>query len=174
MAHAYQQAYQHQPYPEPVLHSYPEPTLVDPIDEKVGQASSITKPVSNGRRKKIIWIGSIVIVVLIGAIVGLVVAMKNKDADNNNNNNNGSNNSSSGSSTSQTLTPTTSARLPPLGPSIPVTLPPVPTTTSSIPVTVPTPGPSNDGGISAPPLENLPPKGECSTFIGGAVDILLE
>ncbi|KAF9117728.1 hypothetical protein BGW39_001855 [Mortierella sp. 14UC] len=164
----YQQPYQQQPYPEPTLHSYPEPTLVDPVAEKVDQASTISKPVNNGRRKKIIWIGSIVILILIGAIVGLVVAMKSKDSDNSNNNNS-SNNSSSGNSTLRTpTTPTTSAKPPPLGPSIPVTLPPVPATTtiavSSIPVTVPTPGPSSGNRVKAPPLTNLPPKGDCPTF----------
>ncbi|KAF9146579.1 hypothetical protein BG015_011562 [Linnemannia schmuckeri] len=50
----YQQSYQHQPYPEPTLHAYPAPAIVDTVDEKVDQASSMAKPTSNGDRKKII------------------------------------------------------------------------------------------------------------------------
>ncbi|KAG0272964.1 hypothetical protein BGZ95_011237, partial [Linnemannia exigua] len=161
----YQQGYQQQPYPEPTLHTYPAYDA---------SSSSVTKPVNNGRRKKIIWIGSIVILILIGAIVGLVVAMKNKDSDNSNSNN--SNNSSSGNSPTRTSsTPTTTTKPPSPISSIPVTLPSSPTTTttavSSIPVIVPTPGPSTGNGngsrVEPIPLPDLPPKGDCAfSFCG--------
>ncbi|KAK3835355.1 MAG: hypothetical protein JOS17DRAFT_736934 [Linnemannia elongata] len=175
-----QQAYQQQPYPEPTYHSYPEPALVDTVDEKFDQASSLTKPASNnGRRKKIIWIGSIVILILIGAIVGIVVS-KNKDSDNNSGNSSSNSNSGNGSSkpsTTPTPTSTSSARNPvssvpvtvPSTPvtisSAPVTVSSAPVTVSSAPVTVPTPTSGGSGSAVNPkPIGPLPEKGQCPTF----------
>ncbi|KAK3835354.1 MAG: hypothetical protein JOS17DRAFT_772704 [Linnemannia elongata] len=157
-----QQAYQQQPYPEPTYHSYPEPALVDTVDEKFDQASSLTKPASNnGRRKKIIWIGSIVILILIGAIVGIVVS-KNKDSDNNSDNsssNSSSGNGSSKSSTAPTPTSSSSARNPVS--SVPVTVSLSPVTVSSVPVTVPTPTSSSSGSLVTPTPPPFPEKGQC-------------
>ncbi|KAK3843866.1 MAG: hypothetical protein J3R72DRAFT_440113 [Linnemannia gamsii] len=167
----YQQGYHQQPYPEPTLHSYPEPPLVDLIDEKVDQtsSSSVTKPVNNGRRKKIIWIGSIVILILIGAIVGLVIVMKNKDSGSNDNiGNNLGNNTARTSSALRPTSSVTHTSIPVETPtsSIPVTVP-----TSSIPVIVPTPQPSSGSGgggggrASAPPLPSpMPEKNKCPSF----------
>ena len=160
----YQQTYQHQPYPEPDTQVYLEPQFVD-TTEKINH-----QPVAQPkRRKKIIWIGTVVIVVLIGAIVGLVVVMKNKNSDDNNSSNNStSDNSSTRTSTPTSITfrPTTTTKIAttPII-SIPVTLP-----TSSIPVTIPVPssgpGPSTGGAgrMTAPPLPALPPKGKCPDF----------
>ncbi|KAF9136510.1 hypothetical protein BGX30_011138 [Mortierella sp. GBA39] len=160
-----QQAYQQQPYPEPILHSYPDPVLVDTVDEKVNQVSSVTKPASsNGRRKKIIWIGGIVILILIGAIIGIVVS-KNKDEDNNDGNS--SSNSNSGNGSSNSSTGTSSARNPIS--SARVTIPLTPVTISSAPVTVPTPTPTNGGssggsGTKTPTAPTFPPQYNCPTF----------
>ncbi|KAF8927604.1 hypothetical protein BGZ47_002056, partial [Haplosporangium gracile] len=174
----YQQTYQHQPYPEPTLHAYPAPALVDTVDEKIDQASFVTKPGSNSRRKKIIWIGSVVILILIGAIIGIVIS-KNKGSDNNGGNS--SDNSISGSSSSKpstTPTPTTSRNPVSLVPvtvsSTPVTVLSTPVTVSSAPVISPKPTPSppdsgsgGSGRYDAPPLPSLPPKGQCPfTFCG--------
>ncbi|KAK3835358.1 MAG: hypothetical protein JOS17DRAFT_736936 [Linnemannia elongata] len=185
----YLQTYQ-QPYPEPTYHSYPEPALVDTVDEKFDQASSLTKPASNnGRWKKIIWIGSIVILILIGAIVGIVVS-KNKDSDNNSDNSSSNSNSGNGSKSSTTPTPTStsSARNPVSSipvtipstpvtipstpvtiPSTPVTIPSTPVTVSSASVTVPTPtsgggGSGSEGsGTKTPTPPTLPPQYNCPT-----------
>ncbi|KAF9272017.1 hypothetical protein BGZ88_005310, partial [Linnemannia elongata] len=128
------QPYQQTPYPESTLHSYPEPALVDTVNEKFDQASSVTKSNNNGRRKMVIWIGSIVILILIGAIIGIVVS-KNKDSDNNNDGNSSSNSNSgngySKSSTTPTSTSTSSARNPVS--SVPVTVPSTPVTIPSTP-----------------------------------------
>ncbi|KAF9550565.1 hypothetical protein EC957_000239 [Mortierella hygrophila] len=163
-----QQAYQQQPYPEPTHHPYPDPVLVDTVDEKVNQLSSVIKPASNsGRRKKIIWIGSLVILILIGAIIGIVVS-KNKDSDNNGGNSSSdssSGNGSSNSSTTPTPTGTSSARNP--IPSVPVTIPLTPVTISSAPVTVPTPsngGSSGGSGTKTPTPPTFPPQYNCPTF----------
>ncbi|OAQ23324.1 hypothetical protein K457DRAFT_1837397 [Linnemannia elongata AG-77] len=171
------QPYQQTPYPEPTLHSYPEPALVDTVNEKLDQASSVTKPTNNnGRRKMVIWIGSIVILILIGAIIGIVVS-KNKDSDNNNGGNSSSNsnsgNGSSKSSTTPTSTSTSSARnpvssVPVTVPSTPVTIPSTPVTVSSAPVTVPTPtsggGSSGGSGTKTPIPPTLPPQYNCPTY----------
>ncbi|KAG0307519.1 hypothetical protein BGZ97_000367 [Linnemannia gamsii] len=148
----YQQTYQqHQPYPEPTLHSYSEPELVDTVDEKPrpSSAGSFTKPTNNGRRKKIIWIGAIVTLILIGAIIGIMVSMKNKDSDNKDGNS--SNNSSSGGNSSKTSSPTPTPTAYSSGrpaTSIFVTVPSTPVTVSLIPVTIPTP----TGGRTVPDI----------------------
>ncbi|KAF9092554.1 hypothetical protein BGX23_004187 [Mortierella sp. AD031] len=154
----YQQTYQHQPYPKPITQVYPEPQFVD-TPEKVNH-----QPVAQPkRRKKIIWIGAVVIVILIGVIIGLVVVMKNKTSDDNSNNNN----SISGNSSTRTPTPTSAAFRPtatvtstPIN-STPVTFP------TPIPVTVPSPGSSSGGGrVQAPGLpEPFPAPGRCDDFL---------
>ncbi|KAF9117382.1 hypothetical protein BGW39_002227 [Mortierella sp. 14UC] len=170
----YQQTYQ-QRYPEPTPHAYPEPTLVDTFGEKIDQAS-VVKP-ANGRRKKVIWIGIVVILVLIGAIVGLVVTMKNKNSGGEGNNGNYLNSGDSASRTPTTPRPTSTASRTsiPVGTSTsstPVTVP-----NSSIPVIVPTAKPSSGTGgssggggggrVTAPPLPSLPAPGQCPfTFCG--------
>ncbi|KAF9146578.1 hypothetical protein BG015_011561 [Linnemannia schmuckeri] len=170
----YQQAYRRQPYPEPTLHSYPEPALIDTVDEKVDQALSVTKPVRNGRQKKIIWIGSIVILILIGALIGIVVS-KNKNSDNNDGNSSDNSISGSGSSKSSTTpTPTISrnpvSSIPVTVPSTPVTVSSIPVTVSSAPVTVPTPtsdGGNGGSGTVNPSPPTLPPQYNCPTFFCG-------
>ncbi|KAF9934215.1 hypothetical protein FBU30_002908 [Linnemannia zychae] len=159
----YQQTYQ-QPYPEPTsLYPYPEPALVDTY-EKQEHTSSLNKPINNGRRKKIIWVGGIVILILIGAIIGLVVSMKNKDS-NDKDSRDLSNNNISGTVITPTKTTPAPTTTGPIIPSIPVTLPSIPITTSSIPVTLPPPTPTNPNRVIPPPLPSLPPSGSCPTYL---------
>ncbi|KAG0292259.1 hypothetical protein BGZ96_004382 [Linnemannia gamsii] len=157
----YQQTYQHpyqqqQAYPEPMVHSYPDPELVDTVDEKLrpSSAGTVTKPTNNGRRRRIIWIGAIVILILIGAIIGIVVSMKDKDSgENSGNSSDGS--TSRGQSSRPTPTPTNYSSSRPSS-LIPVTIPSTPTTVSSIPVTVPTPTGGGGSRVQAPPIPPYP------------------
>ncbi|KAG0215477.1 hypothetical protein BGX33_001150 [Mortierella sp. NVP41] len=194
----YQQPYQEAPYtqavyqkPYPQAHQetqyppqdYPEPELVDTV-EKVD-----LKPTSQtGKRKRLYWIGGIVIVILVGAIIGLVVAM-NKDSGSGNKSNNSTSGNGTGpttslrSSTSSGFTrptgPTTSNGA--IGPTgvpvvVPTTAPPPPpqaTTTTTTTTTStssseapqpPKPSTGSGGGgnrVTAPPLPPLPPKDQC-------------
>ncbi|OAQ23326.1 hypothetical protein K457DRAFT_25190 [Linnemannia elongata AG-77] len=152
----YQRTYQQRPYPEPIVLSYPVPQLVDTptsATEKSESSStgSVTKSTNNGRRKMIIWIGSIIILTIIGAIIAVVVS-GNKNSDHNNGGNGSSNsnsgNGSSKSSTKPTSTSTSSARNP----------------VSSVPVTVPTPTSSGGSGRITPIPPTLPPQYNCPTF----------
>ncbi|KAK3829722.1 MAG: hypothetical protein J3R72DRAFT_479083 [Linnemannia gamsii] len=83
--HQYQPQYHHQqntyqdpnqykePYPEPIVHNtHPDPALVDPVNEKLTTIKPKPPANKNGRRRKIIRIGAIVTVILIGVIIGLV------------------------------------------------------------------------------------------------------
>ncbi|KAG0372209.1 hypothetical protein BGX24_000553 [Mortierella sp. AD032] len=159
----YQQQYAYQQnlhYQQQQQHAYPEPELVDTIDEKVKPSEPVANPVTttNGRRKRIIWIGALVILVLIGAIVGLVIATKNKSSDNNND-------LLLIPSTTPSTNPTRTAPIPSPRPgTAPTSSIPVTVSTSSIPVTVPTPGSGGGGGgsITPPPLPSLPP--QCGTI----------
>ncbi|KAK5801467.1 hypothetical protein F5H01DRAFT_355450 [Linnemannia elongata] len=83
---SYQQSYLHhqQAYPDPVVHAYPDPALVDTsITRKkpTKPALASTKPKSTGRRKKIIWAMAFITVILLAVVVYLVLSMKkNKDS----------------------------------------------------------------------------------------------
>ncbi|KAK3835357.1 MAG: hypothetical protein JOS17DRAFT_846135 [Linnemannia elongata] len=162
----YQQTYQQQPYPEPIVHSYPEPELVDTVASltekpKPSSTGSVTKPTKNDRRKKFIWIGAIIILIIIGAIVGVVVSMKNKDSDKGGNSSNNSTSGKGSSRTSTTPTPTATGSIP----SVPVTVSSTPVTVSFAPVTVPTPTSGGSGSVVTPkPIGPLPEQGQCPTF----------
>ncbi|KAF8927603.1 hypothetical protein BGZ47_002055 [Haplosporangium gracile] len=162
----YQQTYQ-QAYLEPIVHTYPEPELVDTLTiafekPKLSSSGSVTKLTNSGRPKKIIWIGSIVILVLIGATIGIMISMKNKDSDKN------SDNSTSGGGSSKTLpftpTPTTFSGIRSV-PSVPVTVSLTPVTVSSAPVTVSTQTGGGSGSVvTLKPLPPSPEKGQCPTL----------
>ncbi|KAG0279968.1 hypothetical protein BGZ95_011712 [Linnemannia exigua] len=83
----HQQPYQQQRlYSEPIIHAYPDPALVDTVDERPAKPEIKTptsEPIYNNtrRQKKIIWIGIIITIILLGVVTGLVVAPKNKDND---------------------------------------------------------------------------------------------
>ncbi|KAF9308393.1 hypothetical protein BGZ91_007831, partial [Linnemannia elongata] len=83
---SYQQSYLHhqQAYPDPVVHAYPDPALVDtPITRKPTKPALVStkKPKSTGRRKKIIWAMAFITIILLAVVVYLVLSMKkNKDS----------------------------------------------------------------------------------------------
>ncbi|KAG0279967.1 hypothetical protein BGZ95_011711, partial [Linnemannia exigua] len=118
--HQQQYVYQQYLYQQQQQHAYPDPELVDTTEEKANPSKSVTKPVAtttNGRRKKIIWIGTLVILILTGAIVGLVIATKNKNSDNNNDkgstSGNGLPSTPSATPTRTQVTPAILSRIPP-------------------------------------------------------------
>ncbi|OAQ23327.1 hypothetical protein K457DRAFT_142825 [Linnemannia elongata AG-77] len=83
----YQQSYlhHHQAYPDPVVHAYPDPTLVNtPITAKKPTKpalASTEKPKSTGRRKNIIKAMAFITIILLAVVVYLVLSMKkNKDS----------------------------------------------------------------------------------------------
>ncbi|KAF9934219.1 hypothetical protein FBU30_002912 [Linnemannia zychae] len=78
------------------LYGYPEPALVDTVDEKIDTLddSNETSSSSN-KRQRLYWIGGLLITILTGVVIGLIVNMKNKDSRN------GSEAGSSGSITSR-------------------------------------------------------------------------
>ncbi|KAF8945140.1 hypothetical protein BGZ47_003181, partial [Haplosporangium gracile] len=105
--HQHQQGYQEAsslPYPQQQQYhhqGYPEPDLVD-TTEKVDNIDNVGSTpekdsTSSGKRKRLYWIGDIVITILAGVLIGLLVGMKNKDPENNGNSS--SRNSSSGNGT---------------------------------------------------------------------------
>lgn len=178
----YQTAYTQPVYQDPYLQQqqyhhqeYSEPDLVDTI-EKVDytndQDSSLEKnSTSTGKRKRLYWIGGVVIIILAGVLVGLLVSMKNKDSSNNNNSSNSNSSSGSGagatgSNTSRSSptwstggggsvsnptgtpagTPTLSNVVGPTGG--PVVVPPLPTTSS---------GGEQPPVVNPPPQTNPPP-----------------
>lgn len=92
LPYSQQQQYHHQ--------EYPEPELVDTI-EKVNytkdQDSSLKKASTpTGKRKRLYWIGGILITILAGVLVGLILSMNNKDSSNNNRSSNNSSSSENG------------------------------------------------------------------------------
>ncbi|KAG0372229.1 hypothetical protein BGX24_000530, partial [Mortierella sp. AD032] len=128
--------------------NFSEPNLVDNTNEKI-DSEPPKQTTSNGKRKRLYWIGGILIVILLGVVIGLVVNM-NKDNGSKNNSNN--NNSSAGSVPTPSRT-TGSGKFPtgvPVGgtPSsssgaviaptgVPVTVPTTPTTPGQSPLPPP-------------------------------------
>ncbi|KAG9064350.1 hypothetical protein KI688_003538 [Linnemannia hyalina] len=94
----YSQPEYHDPYQQQQQYhqGYPEPELVDTIEkvDHVFDDNDSTPEKNTGKRKRLYWIGGVVITILAGVLIGLVVSMKNKGSGNNNGAN--SNNSASG------------------------------------------------------------------------------
>ncbi|KAK3835356.1 MAG: hypothetical protein JOS17DRAFT_800883 [Linnemannia elongata] len=157
----YQQTYQQQPYPEPIVHSYPEPNSVDTVaslTKKPSSTGSTTRSTKNGSRERFIWIGAIIILIIIGAIVAVVVSIKNNDSDKGGNSSDNSISGKGSSKTSTTPTRTATGSIP----SISTTVPSTPVTVSFAPVTVPTPTSGGSGSAVTPkPLPPFPENGPC-------------
>ncbi|KAG0272966.1 hypothetical protein BGZ95_011239 [Linnemannia exigua] len=164
-----QQEYQHYatPLPYPQLHEHQdyEPAHVDTLHEKIENVTP-KRATSNGKRKRLYWIGGMLIVILLGVVIGLVVNM-NKDKGGKTNNNDNNSNSSAGSvpTASKTVEPGSHS-------SISVPVGGTPSTSSGavipptgVPVIVPTPISGGGGGgdrVPTPPLpDNIPAKGQC-------------
>jgi hypothetical protein len=86
---------QQQGYPEPIVHAYSEPALVD-VNDKADQTPFMTDPTATSlaasqRRIKFIWIGVVITVLALGVAIGLVFGLKdNKDSGSGNSTGTGS------------------------------------------------------------------------------------
>ena len=156
----YQQHHQQQGYQE-----YPEPDLVDTTEKVDHIIDDDSIPEKNsGKRKRLYWIGGVVITILAGVLIGLIVSIKNKDSGNNNGGS--SNDSASGNGTrpsgsrSSSMWSGSAPTGVPVGTTLSngVVVPPPTGTPVVVPPPTTTPGPGQPPVVNPPVQPTLPPQ----------------